>query len=142
MNKPKSTFYKTKRLNPNKIFIPKVDILKDYYISKKGRAAKPSVPEKIILTILKKYNIAFIKEASFRKFGFESSPYRFDFYLPNYQVVIEYDGSHHNQTRTKINDKLKNQFCRLNGIKVYRFNKKHYQNLDYHIVKLLKELTK
>lgn len=119
-----------------------MNIEKDFYISKKGKVSKPSPTEKVILYVLKKYNIRFIREVSFKKFGFASSPYRFDFYLPDYNVIIEYDGEHHSRSGVKFNDKLKNQFCRLNGIKIYRFNKKHYNKLEFHIDKLLKTLTK
>lgn len=143
MKIPKNSVYNTQKiLKPNRVFIPLVDITKDYYISKRGKNIRPSVTEKIIATILKKHNIKFLKEVSFRDFGFDYSPYRFDFYLPDYQCVIEYDGQHHSKTAMKINDKLKNQFCRLNNIKIYRFNKKHYERLDYHIIQLLKKLTK
>jgi very-short-patch-repair endonuclease len=52
----------------------------------------------------------------------------FDFYIPNFNVCIEYDGAHHFkavfsqesfENRKKL-DKIKNQYCEENGIKLIR----------------------
>jgi hypothetical protein len=54
----------------------------------------------------------------------------FDFYLPNNNVCIEYDGEQHYKpygtdtgkklVKTQKNDKLKNKYCEENGIKLIR----------------------
>lgn len=56
---------------------------------------------------------------------------RFDFYLPEYNVCIEYDGIQHYKpikwfggesgfTQTKIRDEIKNNYCLENNIHLYR----------------------
>ena len=55
----------------------------------------------------------------------------FDFYLPDYNICIEYDGKQHFQPveyfggekefqHTKINDKIKTQYCKDHDIKLVR----------------------
>lgn len=56
---------------------------------------------------------------------------RFDFYLPDYNLCIEYDGKQHFEcneyfggekafSKLRENDEIKNQFCKLNGIELLR----------------------
>lgn len=135
-------YIQIRKFEQKKPNIPTVNVLKDYYISTRGRLAKESPTEKIIRLVLNRYKIQFFSEVSFRGFGYASSPYRFDFFLPSYRTVIEYDGQHHSTTHVKENDTLKNKFCRVNNIKIFRFNKKHYPNLKHHVENLVKFLTK
>lgn len=59
-------------------------------------------------------------------------PLPFDFYLPDYNMCIEYDGQQHylpvfgidKFTRLKINDKIKDYYCEKNGIKLLRISYK------------------
>ena len=55
----------------------------------------------------------------------------FDFYLPKYNLLIEYDGLHHYEPvngwggeekflKTKENDKIKNKYCKDTGIRLLR----------------------
>lgn len=51
----------------------------------------------------------------------------FDFYLPKYNLIIEFDGQHHfheigfgNHESTKRHDKIKNQYCKDNNIGLLR----------------------
>lgn len=59
----------------------------------------------------------------------------FDFYLPDYNLCIEYDGIHHFEINeyfggvdrlkyTKKHDKIKNIYCKLNNIKLIRISYK------------------
>ena len=68
---------------------------------------------------------------------------RFDMYLPDYDFYIEYDGEQHFKPtgnfftperfeKIQYLDKLKNDFCEDNGIRVIRFNYKQLKNI--HIV--------
>ena len=69
----------------------------------------------------------------------------FDFYLPNYNLCIEYDGAQHfievlnwnNLDYTKENDEIKNNFCLKNDINLYRISYK-----DNVIEKLNKKIKK
>lgn len=91
-----------------------------------------------IMDYLINKNINFIREKSFDSFRNESNNrcFKFDFYLPNYNLCIEYDGiQHFKPTKfngislekakeillvVKNNDILKNKFCFENNIKLIR----------------------
>jgi very-short-patch-repair endonuclease len=73
---------------------------------------------------------------------------RFDFYLPDYNILIEYDGRQHFEVvgiwggieeleRRKFNDKIKNKYCIKNGIPLLRIS--HLENIEN---KLNEYLTK
>ena len=70
----------------------------------------------------------------------DKNPLPFDFYLPQYNLCIEFDGRQHsepsafNSKKEKENvklknfeyiqnhDKIKNEYCKKNGITLLRFN--------------------
>jgi hypothetical protein len=73
----------------------------------------------------------------------------FDFYLPNYNTIIEYDGKQHYEPidifggkegyeRIKVYDEIKNKYCDDNGIKMIRipYNMKDNKIKEY----IVKEL--
>lgn len=115
------------------MIIPKINPSKDWYISSVGALAKQSPTEARIKRTLLEMNIKFFQEVSFKGFGYETLPYRFDFYIPSLRLVIEYDGSHHRKEKVHNNDLLKDAFCRKNNIKIIRFNKKDYKILEQHV---------
>lgn len=62
-------------------------------------------------------------------------PLKFDVFIPEYNTYIEYDGAHHfipievwggmqTYKKTKIRDKIKNDFCQKNNLKLYRISYK------------------
>jgi hypothetical protein len=64
---------------------------------------------------------------------------RFDFYLPDYNILIEYDGRQHFEVvdiwggekglkKIKINDNIKNNYCEKNGIPLLRIS--HFENVE------------
>ena len=70
----------------------------------------------------------------------------FDFYLPTYNLIIEYDGiQHHDKTSlyysdTEVkHDRIKNKYCQDKGIKLYRMSYKYntYDSISVLINKLL-----
>lgn len=65
--------------------------------------------------------------------------FRYDFYIPSLNLIIEYDGIQHNEPYFIITDKLKNRFCYLNGIDIARFNTSDYYNLTDKVYKLVKK---
>lgn len=91
-----------------------------------------SVGENKIKKILKQLDIGFIKQKTFPDFfnPKTNKPYRFDFYLPDYNICIEYDGIQHFKTlgwntqerleETKKKDKLKDDFCHKRNIPLIR----------------------
>lgn len=88
---------------------------------------KKSKGEIIIAKFLTNHNIIFHKE-----FIFPDLPLlRFDFYIPDKNVIIEYDGQQHfeaielwggeeNFLKTKERDKIKNLYCISNNINLIR----------------------
>ena len=83
--------------------------------------------EKITL-LLRLFNIPFHHEHKFKKcIGTQQRPLRFDFYLPKQNMCIEYDGRQHVDKSSKfwspdiqVNDTIKTEFCRKQGIKLRR----------------------
>ena len=99
--------------------------------------------EKISLILLQN-NILFEKQKSFDNCRFEktNSLAKFDFYLPQYQTLIEYDGIQHytaNSTgwnspqrvaEVQLRDKYKNEWCKQNNICLIRIPYTQYQTLS------------
>lgn len=93
---------------------------------------KDSKGSRYIQNILEENYILFEKEKKYDKCR---NKYKlpFDFFLPEYNILIEYDGEQHYKpisffggeeafTKQKENDNLKNSFCEQNNIKLLRFN--------------------
>lgn len=89
--------------------------------------------EFIIVKILEKNNIQYEKEKTFESCRFEDSKRlaRFDFYLPDYNCLLEFDGRQHYRNpggffteeeiqKIKIRDNYKNDWCNKNSIKLIR----------------------
>ena len=64
---------------------------------------------------------------------------KFDFYLPKYNTVIEYDGEHHfedikyfgnNNKYIVESDKIKEEYCKVNDIKIIRIPYWDFYNID------------
>jgi len=65
---------------------------------------------------------------------------RFDFYLYDENIIIEYDGEHHfienkyfgteNLEYVRKNDEIKNKYCLLNSIRLVRIPYYDYNNID------------
>lgn len=94
-----------------------------------------SKKEKEIYSILRYNNIKFYCEVCFDR----STNKRFDFYLPDFDVVIEYDGAHHfGNIQTMDNDIFKESMLEGKRIRLFRYNKTD-RNLNDCIYKDLKE---
>jgi len=111
-------------------------------LSKQGcPICKTSKGELIIFNFLTKYNIPFKPEYRFlkcRSILYNKTTLPFDFYLPEHNICIEFDGRQHfeivnfgfskrkridlidNLNRLQMNDKIKNDFCLQNNIKLIR----------------------
>lgn len=86
--------------------------------------------EKYIRLYLKENNIEFKQEYKFNDCRYKL-PLPFDFYIPNYNLCIEYDGEQHYKANdffggeksfkdTQIRDKIKNNYCKDNNINLLR----------------------
>lgn len=106
---------------------------------------RESKGERDISIFLKKNKISFKRQHTFKgcvnpKTG---RKLRFDFYLPNYNLCIEYDGEQHFKPKKRFGgengynltiyrDNIKNEFCKNNKIKLMRikFNEKIINKLN------------
>lgn len=113
---------------------------------------KSSKGEKRIQNILDKYNIKYNIQYKFKDCYYESL-LPFDFYLPEYNICIEYDGIQHYEPCTfggisqeeaqknlescKLRDKIKTDYCSSNGIKLIRIPYFQYNNINSIITSII-----
>lgn len=92
--------------------------------------SKQTKGERAISLILDRMKIPYFTEKSFK--DLKGGKYRFDFYLPEQNVCIEFDGAQHFQFVGKFyrsradflkqqgHDRQKNSYCLANKIRLYR----------------------
>lgn len=97
-----------------------------------------SYPEKVVYVLLRHLNVDFEWEKGF----FWSRQKRYDFYLPEHKIIIEVHGLHHYDGRLesmggnsleneRLNDELKEQLARSNGIGTYIVINAEESDFDY-----------
>lgn len=103
----------------------------DHIVRRRGcPSCNQSHGEKLIANILRKQQIAYKVEHTFDDLCYKNK-LRFDFYLPNKNVLIEYDGEQHYKpvkhfngnkgyNITKKRDALKNRYAKQKGIQLIR----------------------
>lgn len=97
-----------------------------------------------IKSLLNKYNIYSIEQYSFDDCKFYNK-LLFDFYLPQYNTCIEYDGEFHYKmimgfdefVNGKIRDTIKNEYCKKNNIKLIRIPYWKFDNIEEILIKEL-----
>jgi len=104
---------------------------------------KESKGETRITKILQSLNIEFVKQYRFEDCK-NKSQLIFDFYLPCYNMCIEFDGSQHYNKKsrfyseiTKTNDEIKDKYCLEKNIYLLRIPYYKYINIE----KIIKEAT-
>ena len=96
--------------------------------------------EEKIKNFLDKNCIKYVKEFIFEDCKFKN-PLPFDFYLEDYNLLIEYDGEQHfypinyfggdiHYKNTLRNDKIKNSFVNKVGIKLIRISYRDFDNIE------------
>jgi len=101
---------------------------------------KNSFGENKIRNYLEENNINYIQEKIFKDCKFKKV-LPFDFYLPNLNVIIEFDGEQHfkpikyfgGEKTFKIiqkRDFIKNEYCRKNNIKLIRIPQYYFNNIE------------
>jgi len=105
--------------------------------------------EQKIINYLKKKNIEYIYQYKIKNYNLDYN-LRFDFYLPKYKLIIEYDGLQHfqcieyfgkeNYLKTIKNDILKQSICKAFGIKLLRIPYKDFDVIEKRISEFLKDL--
>jgi len=126
------------RVTPIKIVCPKHGIFHqrpaDHLYQKSGcPSCKSSIGENWIENLLKKNEIKFIKEYSFNIFDGQYKTLKLDFFLPELNTAIEFDGIQHSKPinhfggkeaflKRQLYDLYKDQWCMDNCIKLIRIN--------------------
>ena len=97
-----------------------------------------SLGEEKIKTILQQHNIKYETQKTFNSCRFidTNALARFDFYLPDYNILIEYDGIQHfkktgygNLQETQTRDLFKTNWCKDNNITLIRIPYTQYDNI-------------
>lgn len=101
-----------------------------------GQCTK-SIGEDRVEQFLLRYNIYYEREYRFKDCVRTERSLPFDFYLPDLNTVIEFDGVQHFQVigkfgekshnELKLNDEYKNKYCKEHNIKIIRIS---YKNID------------
>ena len=101
---------------------------------------KISQGEEKIISILKKEKVKMVREKTFQ--DLKHGNFRFDFYLPERNILIEYDGQQHFQQvpffqktradfqKTQEYDRRKNSYCLANNIPLYRVPYWEIENIN------------
>lgn len=120
----------------------------DGYINGKNKcdycARKQSNGERYIKSLLDKYNINCIYQKRFRECK-DKRTLPFDFYLPKYNICIEYDGEQHFEPirgkktfeYIKSHDIIKNNFCKQSNIHLIRVPYWEFNNIEQILIKEL-----
>lgn len=108
-----------------------------------------SIGEEKIKNILQELNIDYISQYRFNDCK-DVKTLPFDFYLPDYNTLIEYDGLGHYKAnpygswrtteiveKTKKHDKMKNDYCIANNIKLIRIPYFDYNKINKNYLKQL-----
>lgn len=94
----------------------------------KSCSNQESLGEKKIRYYLEEHNINYTQEYWFYDCR-DKNPLPFDFYLTNFNTIIEFDGRQHFENtnyftysfdKVKMHDKIKNDYCKKNNIKLIR----------------------
>lgn len=115
----------------NELDVNQVDLQRGHT---KSCGCVKSYGERIVQEILQKLNLNYKKERTFNDCinPKTNQKLRFDFYLPDYNTCIEYDGEQHfkysntgwnskeNFERVQYRDNVKNQYCEEHNIKLVR----------------------
>jgi len=100
--------------------------------------------EQIIYTFLNKNNIEFKDEKTFNDCSYKEL-LRFDFFILNKNIVIEYDGEFHYEDiygdnsleYCQIRDKIKNKYCKENNIRLIRIPYWDFDKIEDILIKEL-----
>ncbi len=115
-----------------------------YYCNKCARTI--SKGELKIIDVLDSYNIKYEFQHKFDDCKFKNK-LPFDFYLPDYNICIEYDGKQHyliggfggdiwDFVDLKIRDTVKTRYCENNNIQLIRIPYWEYDNIEQIIISL------
>lgn len=102
--------------------------------------------EEKVRVVLEKMSVVYVREKSFQATGEK----RFDFFIPKINAIIEYDGEQHYRPieffggkktfeDTQKSDRIKNEFCKRNGIELLRIPYWDFDEIESIVVGFLNE---
>lgn len=104
--------------------------------------------EKNIASFLFSNGIEYLREYFHPKLHNGKHPLFFDFYLPEYKLMIEFDGWHHYKNddpdkliKQKKHDRIKNQFCKRHNYNLLRIPFWECKKIEEMICKKVDELA-
>ena len=108
-----------------------------------------SFPEKVVINILQQLNVEYKYQLSSSTFSWCEN-YRYDFYIPILNMIIEVNGLQHykekgwSQSLTEIQtiDKLKKELALNNGIDKYLYIDAKYSECEYLKISIINVLSK
>ena len=114
-----------------------------------SKASRYSVGELRIATFLRRLFVKFEREVSFPD-CVDKGRLTFDFYLPKFDLIIEYDGRQHytpiqhfgglvKLRNIARKDKIKNAYCRDKGVHLLRIKYLDYDNIEVMLIRALRE---
>lgn len=121
------------------------------FLSNRGCSfCKKSKGEKQIVIFLKNNNINFIEQKKFKDCC-SIRPLPFDFYLPNYNICIEFQGGQHYEKfrfekddtallKRKERDQIKREYCKSHNIELIEI--RYDEDVDLRLTELLARLQK
>jgi len=109
--------------------------------------------EKSIAQFFDNYNIEYVREKIFTNCVNSKGNYlRYDFYLEQFNLLIEYQGQHHEKPvnkyrrakivheKTVVHDIIKEKFALDNKINLIKIDYKDYNNVEKILTELFKEI--
>ena len=132
----------------NKNHSPYRSTMSEFLQGSRCPICKESKGERKIRKKLSKYNISFHQQFKFEDCRFKQV-LSFDFYLPDYNLCIEYDGRQHFEIveifgglegfiDTKIRDTIKNEYCKNNNIELLRIPYFRFEEIENILLDKLK----
>lgn len=105
---------------------------------------KQSLGEKKVEAFLKRKKIPFEMEKTFEWLkNKKGNNLRFDFFLPQHNIAIEFDGAYHyTSARQKSNDRQKNMCCLKAGVNLLRIPYWEMNNISKIINQFIKDVTR
>jgi len=110
--------------------------------------------EKAIAEYFDNHNILYVQEKTFRDcVNDNGNALRFDFYLEQFNLLIEYQGHHHDKPvnkyrrakivheKTVIHDAIKEAFAESNRINLKKIHYKDYNNINKILDELFTEIN-
>ena len=114
----------------------------EWVVSAYGAGTTPSPAERLIMDELVRYEVLWEREVSFHGFCNEKGYlHRYDFYLPDYSIVIEYNGKDWHYLPGKIEtDKIKANYLQKNQIELIVWAAQDYYHIEDRVQTLMDRL--